>query len=60
LLVYRVVDDIAIRIHTERPVRNIRLLRAGMSLEHARESGGWASFTIPELHDFEVVLVQYK
>jgi hypothetical protein len=52
------IRDIEVDIKPEKPVRRIRLLRAGTELDF-QEAEGRVAFSIPELRDFEMAVLEY-
>jgi hypothetical protein len=50
--------DIALDIKIDEPVKNIRLLKSGENVR-MNNSNGMTRFTIPVLHEYEVVIVEH-
>ncbi len=50
--------DISVDVQTESPVRHARLLKSGRNIR-VNNSRGMASFTVPVLHEYEVVVIEH-
>ena len=50
--------DITLDVKIDKPVRNIRLLKSGEKIRMTN-TNGMASFTIPVLYEYEVVIVEH-
>ena len=49
--------DITVEVKMDTPVRNVRLLRSDRNIR-VTNSSGMASFTVPVLHEYEVVVIE--
>jgi hypothetical protein len=54
-----IIHNTTIRFKPVKPIREIRLLRAGSSLDF-KQADGWVECTISQISDFEMVLCLYK
>jgi hypothetical protein len=54
-----VIHNTTIRFKPVKPIKEIRLLRAGSSLDF-KQADGWVECTISQISDFEMVLCLYK
>ena len=52
------IHNTHIRFKPVKPVKEIRLMKAGTSLNF-REANGWVECTVPQLNDFEMLLCSY-
>jgi hypothetical protein len=53
------VHNTSIRFKSLKPLKEVRLMRAGVTLNFV-EHNGWVEFTVPEVKDFEMVVCNYK
>ena len=54
------VHNSTIRVKAQEPVREVRLLRSGITLKHKKLKDGSIECLIPEIRDFEMLLILYK
>jgi hypothetical protein len=54
------VHNTKIRLRPLKPVREVRLLRSGIKIQHNRSEDGWIECVVPEIRDFEMMLYLYK
>ena len=52
------MHDIEVDVKIEKPVKNIRLLKSGENVRMTN-TNGMTSFSVPVLHEYEVVIVEY-
>jgi len=53
------IRGVNLRFRPAKKARAVRLLRSGAELKLSADSQGWLTATVPELNEFEVVLVEY-
>jgi len=53
------IHNTSIRFKPLKPVRELRLLRSGMTLKF-KQDDGWVECLVPEIGDFEMLLCLYK
>ena len=54
------IRNAELSVRPARAVRNARMLRSGKRLTISPLTNGWVGFTVPELGEFEVVLLEYE
>ena len=54
------IRDIRVDFKPQRPVAGIRTLAGSAALSYTSKPDGRIEMTLPELNDFEVILIQYK
>ena len=54
------VMNTTVRIKPKKPVKEVRLLRSGKTLKHEMSDDGFIKCVIPEIDDFEMMLILYK
>ncbi|OFX38961.1 MAG: hypothetical protein A2X03_13750 [Bacteroidetes bacterium GWA2_40_15] len=54
------IHNTTIRLKPLKPVKEVRLLRSGLSLKFNRQSDGWIECLVPQIGDFEMMVCLYN